>query len=169
MSGKVARRYEMDMCNGPLFKKMLIFTLPLMASSLLQLLFNAADIIVVGRFAGDNSLAAVGSTTSLIGLLTNLFIGLSVGGNVLTAHYYGARQAKQLKETVHTAITLSIISGLILTVIGVFGAKLILTLMDTPAEVLDKAVLYLRIYFGGMTATMVYNFGSAILRGPFAF
>ena len=164
MSNKKSGRYDMDMCSGSILRKMIVFAVPLMCSGVLQLLFNAADVIVVGRFAGDNSLAAVGSTTSLIGLLTNLFIGLSVGGNVLTAHYYGARQAKQLKETVHTAITLSIISGLILTVIGVFGARLILTLMDTPAEVLDKAVLYLRIYFGGMTATMVYNFGSAILR-----
>ena len=164
MKGKNANRYDMDMCSGSILRKMIIFAVPLMCSGVLQLLFNAADVIVVGRFAGDNSLAAVGSTTSLIGLLTNLFIGLSVGGNVLTAHYYGARQAKQLKETVHTAITLSIISGLILTVIGVFGARFVLTLMDTPAEVLDKAVLYLRIYFAGMTATMVYNFGSAILR-----
>lgn len=164
MKQKKNARYEMDMCSGSILRKMILFAVPLMCSGVLQLLFNAADVIVVGRFAGDNSLAAVGSTTSLIGLLTNLFIGLSVGGNVLTAHYYGAKQAKQLKETVHTAVMLSIISGLILTVVGVLGAKAILSLMDTPPEVLDKAVLYLRIYFAGMTATMVYNFGSAILR-----
>ena len=102
MSGKVAKRYEMDMCNGPLFKKMLIFTLPLMASSLLQLLFNAADIIVVGRFAGDNSLAAVGSTSSLVNLLVNLFMGLSIGANVFVARFYGARREKDLSETIHT-------------------------------------------------------------------
>lgn len=164
MSKKKSVRYEMDMCTGSILRKMILFAVPLMCSGVLQLLFNAADIIVVGRFAGDNSLAAVGSTASLIGLLTNLFIGLSVGGNVLTAHYYGAKKPDHLKETIHTAITLSIVSGLILTVVGVFGARGILTLMDTPPEVLEKAVLYLRIYFGGMTATMVYNFGSAILR-----
>lgn len=164
MIQKKKARYEIDMCSGSILKKMILFAVPLMCSGVLQLLFNAADVIVVGKFAGDNSLAAVGSTTSLIGLLTNLFIGLSVGGNVLTAHFYGAKQEKELQETVHTAITLSLISGVILTIVGVFGAETVLNWMDTPPEVLDKAVLYLRIYFAGMTATMVYNFGSAILR-----
>ena len=154
----------MDMCSGPILKKMLIFSIPLMCSSILQLLFNAADIVVVGRFAGDNSLAAVGSTASLIGLLTNLFIGLSIGANVLVARYYGANNEKELSETVHTAMLLSMISGGILTVVGLFGAKYILILMNTPDEVLGLATTYLRIYFLGMTATMVYNFGSAILR-----
>ncbi|MCH5250744.1 MAG: MATE family efflux transporter [Lachnospiraceae bacterium] len=156
--------YEMDMCSGSILKKLLLFSLPLMLSSLLQLLFNAADIIVVGRFAGDNSLAAVGSTSSLINLLTNFFMGLSVGANVLVARYFGAKQQKDLTETVHTAMMLSICSGIILTVIGIIGAPLILARMQTPDEVFPLSVLYLRIYFIGMTTMMLYNFGSAILR-----
>lgn len=164
MEQKTRKKYEMDMCSGPILRKMIIFAVPLMCSSILQLLFNAADVIVVGRFAGDNSLAAVGSTTALINLLTNLFIGLSVGGNVLVARYYGANQEKDLRDTVHTSIMLSIICGIFLTIVGIAGASKILTWMATPPEVLDKAVLYLRIYFAGMTATMIYNFGSAIMR-----
>lgn len=154
----------MDMCSGSILGKLLLFSLPLMCSSILQLLFNAADIIVVGRFAGDNSLAAVGSTSSLINLLTNFFMGLSVGANVLVARYFGAKQQEDLEKTVHTAMTLSIISGIILTVIGSVGARQILILMKTPEDVLPLASLYLRIYFLGMTAMMLYNFGSAILR-----
>ena len=154
----------MDMCSGSIFKKMFMFALPLMCSSILQLLFNAADIVVVGRFAGDNALAAVGSNTALINLLTNLFVGLSIGSNVLTARYYGAKQEKNLKETVHTSMMLSIYSGILLTVIGVVAARQILTWMQAPEEVIGLAELYLRIYFIGMTATMIYNFGSAILR-----
>jgi len=165
MSGNIrTKKYEIDMCNGPILGKLLLFALPLMCSGILQLLFNAADIIVVGRFAGDNSLAAVGATTSLINLLTNFFIGLSIGANVLVAHFFGANQKKDLKDTVHTAMLLSIYGGILLTVIGCFFARTLLSLMQTPAEVLDLAVLYLRIYFLGMTATTVYNFGSAILR-----
>lgn len=152
------------MCSGSILKKMLLFTIPLMCSSILQLLFNAADIIVVGRYAGDNSLAAVGSTTSLINLLTNLFLGMSVGGNVLTAHFYGAKQNKDLEETVHTAILLSLFSGVFLAIVGCVGAEQILIWMDTPKEVLPLAAVYLRIYFLGMPAMMAYNFGSAILR-----
>ena len=158
------KSYEMDMCTGSILKKMLLFSLPLMASSVLQLLFNAADIIVVGRFSGDNALAAVGSNTALINLLTNFFMGLSIGANVLVARYYGAKQDKDLAETVHTSMMLSIYSGIILTVVGVLCAKQILIWMKTPEAVLDLAAVYLRIYFLGMTATMVYNFGSAILR-----
>lgn len=154
----------MDMCSGPILSKMLMFAIPLMCSSMLQMLFNAADTVVVGRFAGDNSLAAVGSNGSLIGLITNLFLGLSIGANVLVARYFGAKREKDLSETVHTAILLSIFSGIFLTIIGCAGAKQILIWMQTPPEVLELAVLYLRIYFLGMTATMVYNFGSAILR-----
>lgn len=152
------------MCRGSVFKKMLLFAIPLMCSSILQLLFNAADIVVVGRFAGDNALAAVGSNSALINLLTNLFVGLSIGSNVLTAQYYGAKKDTDLKETVHTSMLISIYSGLILTVIGILGARVLLEMMQAPPEVLDLAVLYLRIYFVGMTSTMVYNFGSAILR-----
>ena len=158
------RNYEIDMCHGPILRKMLVFTIPLICSSILQLLFNAADVIVVGRYAGDNSLAAVGSTGSLIGLITNLFLGLSVGANVLVARYYGAKREEELSETVHTAILVSIYSGVLLTFVGVFGAKQILVWMQTPKEVVGLATLYLRIYFLGMPAMMVYNFGSAILR-----
>lgn len=157
-------KHEIDMCNGPILKKMLIFAFPLMCSGILQLLFNAADIIVVGRFAGDNSLAAVGSTSSLILLLSNLFIGLSIGANVLVARYFGAKKEKELSETVHTAVTLSIISGVVLAALGIFLAKPILHLMEAPDTVLDLSALYLRIYFLGMPAMMLYNFGSAILR-----
>ena len=164
MKNAKTQKYEMDMCSGSILKKILLFTLPLMCSSLLQLLFNAADIIVVGRFAGDNSLAAVGSTSSLINLLTNFFMGLSVGANVLVARFFGARNQKDLTETVHTAMTLSLYSGAILTVIGLVGAEQILLWMNTPPDVLPLATLYLRIYFLGMTAMMLYNFGSAILR-----
>lgn len=158
------KKYEMDMCTGSVFGKMLLFALPLMCSSILQLLFNAADIVVVGRFAGDNALAAVGSNTSLINLLTNLFVGLSIGTNVLVARFYGGKQEQDLKETVHTSMLLSLYSGIILTVIGIVAARGLLELMQSPEEVLDLAALYLRIYFLGMTSTMIYNFGSAILR-----
>ena len=161
---KPGKNYEIDMCNGPILKKMLLFALPLMLSSILQLLFNAADIVVVGRFAGDDSLAAVGSTSSLINLLTNLFIGLSVGANVLVARYYGAKKEEELKDTVHTAMTLSLIGGVVLTIIGIIGAPVILRWMQSPPEVLPLAIVYLRVYFAGMTAVMVYNFGSSILR-----
>ncbi len=154
----------MDMCSGSILKKMLVFTIPLMLSSILQLLFNAADIVVVGRFAGDNSLAAVGSTTALINLLTNLFVGLSIGANVTAARNYGGKREDALSRTVHTAVTISIISGVILTVIGVVGTKEMLRLMSTPDEIIDLAADYLRIYFAGITATTIYNFGSALLR-----
>lgn len=158
------RNYEIDMCNGPITGKMLRFALPLMLSSMLQLLFNAADIITVGKFGSEHSLAAVGSNTALINLLTNLFIGLSIGANVLVARFYGAKNGEELNETVHTAMLLSLISGLILTVTGVIFARYFLIWMKTPAEILDLATTYLKIYFLGMPAMMIYNFGSAILR-----
>lgn len=156
--------YEMDMCSGAILPKMLQFTLPLMFSGILQLLFNAADIIVVGRFAGDNALAAVGSNTSLINLLINLFIGLSVGANILAARFYGAKEQENLRQTVHTAMLLSLISGAFLAITGICSAKMILTWMQSPANVRALAATYLRIYFLGMPATMLYNFGAALLR-----
>lgn len=159
-----AKKYEMDMCNGPLLGKILIYSLPLMLSGILQLLFNAADMIVVGRWVGSDALAAVGSTGSLVNLLVNVFIGLSVGTNVLVAGYYGARQDKDLSETVHTAVLTAFICGCALIFIGFFVSPYALKLMGAPIEVLDQSVLYLRIYFAGMPAMMVYNFGSAILR-----
>ena len=158
------KSYEIDMCNGPLLGKLLIFALPLMLSGILQLLFNAADIIVVGRFTGSHALAAVGSTSSLINLLVNLFIGFSIGANVLTAQYYGAKDQKNIHQTIHTSILISLIGGIILIAVGVLLARPLLELMATPEDVLDQATLYMKIYFCGMPATMVYNFGAAILR-----
>lgn len=155
---------KIDMTEGPILSKLLLFSVPIIFSGLLQLLFNAADIIVVGRFAGHEALAAVGSTASLINLLINLFVGLSVGTNVVAANFFGAKKSKSLQDTVHTAILLSIYSGIILTVVGIVGAKKILQFMSAPDDVLSLAALYLKIYFGGITATMIYNFGSALLR-----
>lgn len=152
------------MLEGAILPKMLLFAIPLMASSVLQLLFNAADIIVVGKFAGDNALAAVGSNGALINLLVNFFVGLSVGVNVLVARYYASNQEENLRETVHTAMLLSVLSGVLLTFVGCLGAKQILVWMKSPDEVIELAAVYLRIYFLGMTAMMVYNFGAAILR-----
>ncbi len=155
---------QLDLTSGPVFLMLVRFAVPIILSSILQLLFNAADIIVVGRFAGENSLAAVGSTGSLINLLVNLFIGLSVGTNVVAANYFGAGNRKRLSDTVHTAMLLSVYSGLALTVTGVAGARQILELMQVPDEVLELSALYLKIFFGGIIAQMVYNFGSALLR-----
>lgn len=152
------------MIHGPLLGKILLFTLPLMASSILQLLFNAADIIVVGRYAGSDALAAVGSTGALINLLTNMFIGFSVGANVLVARYYGADKPDEVSETVHTSVMLSIIGGVLLAVIGIIFASPLLELMGTPENVLPLAALYVRIYFAGMPVILLYNYGSAILR-----
>ena len=160
----MSKTNQINMTEGSILSKLLQFSIPLILSSLLQLLFNAADVVVVGRFAGNNSLAAVGSTGSLINLLVNLFMGLSIGTNVVVAHYFGAKKFDELRDTIHTAVLVSILSGLFLTVVGVLGAKPILTFMQAPEEVLNLAAVYLRIYFGGITATMVYNFGSAILR-----
>lgn len=158
------KSYEIDMCDGPLLSKILLFSVPLMMSGILQLLFNAADIIVVGRFAGSSALAAVGSTSSLINLLINVFVGLSVGVNVLVAKYYGGQREKDMSETVHTAVLTSLLSGLFLVILGGIAARPLLHLMGTPNDVLDQAVLYMRIYFLGMPVLMVYNFGAAILR-----
>ena len=158
------KRFELDMCSGPLLGKTLVFALPLMLSGILQLLFNAADMIVVGHANGPTALAAVGATSSLINLLINLFIGLSVGANVLVAHFFAAKQEKDCKETVHTAILISIISGVFLAIVGIFLARPLLVLMGTPTDVLSKSVLYMRIYFLGMPVMLLYNFGSAILR-----
>lgn len=158
------RKYEIDMCNGPLFGKILLFSLPLMLSGILQLLFNAADMIVVGRWVGSDALAAVGSTGSLINLLVNVFIGLSVGANVLVARYFGAGQERELSDMVHTAVLTSVICGFLLIFVGFFVAPSALLAMGTPKEVLGQSVLYIRIYFAAMPAMMLYNFGAAILR-----
>ena len=164
MEKEQSKKYEIDMCNGPLLGKIMIFYIPLMLSGILQLLFNAADIVVVGRFAGNEALAAVGSTSSLTNLIVNLFIGLSVGANVLVARFYGAKQDEELKETVQTAIGTAVAGGVILIFLGFFLSKPALGWMGTPEDVINHSVLYMRIYFAGMPFMMVYNFGSAVLR-----
>ena len=152
------------MCHGPLFGKLLRFAVPLMLSSVLQLLFNAADVIVVGQFSGNQALAAVGSTSSLISLLVNLFIGLSVGANVMVARYYGAGDRDHLSQTTHTAILTALAGGTFLIFVGIALSRPVLELMGTPPDVIDQSILYMRIYFLGMPFIMLYNFGSAILR-----
>ena len=152
------------MCNGTIMDKLISFSLPLMLSSILQLMFNAVDIIVVGRFSGSQALAAVGSTTALINIFTNLFIGISLGANVLAARYFAAGRDKEMSEAVHTAITLALISGIIMAFVGAGASRLALQLMDTPGDVIDQSVTYMRIYFMGMPFFMLYNYGAAILR-----
>ena len=152
------------MCNGPLWNKILLFALPLMASSILQLLFNAADVVVVGRYAGKEALAAVGSNSALINLLINLFVGLSVGTNVVVARDLGAGRHDNVSRSVHTSITLALISGVGMAVFGVIMVRHLLEWMSSPTDVIDLATVYLRIYFLGMPANMLYNFGAAILR-----
>ena len=157
-------KYEIDMCSGSIMDKLISFSLPLMVSSILQLMFNAVDIIVVGRFSGSQALAAVGSTTALINIFTNLFIGISLGANVLAARYFAAGREKEMSEAVHTAITLALISGVMMAFVGVGASRLALGLMDTPADVIDQSVTYMRIYFMGMPFFMLYNYGAAVLR-----
>ena len=158
------RSYEVDMCRGPLLGKILIFALPLMLSGILQLLFNAADIVVVGRFASSQALAAVGSTSALINLIINVFIGLSVGANVLVARYYGAGEREQVSQAVHTSVLLSLLCGVVLIAVGVALSRPLLELMGTPEDVINMSATYMRIYFCGMPVLMLYNFGAAILR-----
>ena len=157
-------KYEIDMCNGSIMDKLVSFSLPLMLSSILQLMFNAVDIIVVGRFSGSQALAAVGATTALINIFTNLFIGISMGANVLAARYYAAGQDREMSEAVHTAITLALISGVLMAFVGFGASRGALSLMATPADVIDQSTLYMRIYFLGMPFFMLYNYGAAILR-----
>ena len=158
------RRYDIDMLNGPVLPKLLSFALPLMLSSMLQLTFNAADVIVVGRFEGDAALAAVGANGALINLLVNLFLGLSVGANVVVAQCCGAGDYRQTSEAVHTSIALSLVGGVLVGAVGFLFSGFFLGLMSTPEEVLPLATSYMRIYFLGMPANMLYNFGAAILR-----
>ena len=157
-------KYEIDMINGTIMPKLITFAIPLMLSGILQLLFNAVDIIVVGRFSGSQSLAAVGSTSSLINMLTNLFIGISLGANVLAARFYAAGKHKEMSETVHTSILTAFISGVLMIFVGIFFSRPALELMDTPSDVIELATLYMRIYFVGMPFFMLYNYGAAILR-----
>ena len=165
MAEKTTRiSYRMDMTEGPLITKIIKFTIPVMLSGILQLLFNTADVIVVGRFTGKTALAAVGSTGSLINLLVSLFMGLSIGTNVLVARYQGAKDDKSVSETVHTSIALGIVGGLILLIVGVVATRSLLEMMATPDDVIDQSTLYMRILFFGMPLNLILNFGAAILR-----
>ena len=158
------KQYQIDMCSGSLWDKILLFALPLMLSSMLQLLFNAADVVVVGRYAGKEALAAVGSNTSLINLMINLFVGLSVGTNVVVARDLGAGRHDNVSRSVHTSVTLALVSGVAMMIFGVVMVRHILVWMSSPTDVIDLATIYLRIYFFGMPALIFYNFGSALLR-----
>ncbi|MGP1612277.1 MAG: MATE family efflux transporter [Catonella sp.] len=158
------KSYRMDMTEGPLTSKIIQFTIPVMLSAILQLLFNTADVIVVGRFSGKTALAAVGSTGALINMLVSLFMGLSIGTNVLVARYQGAKNEKSVSETVHTSIALGVVGGIILLVAGLFAARPLLELMATPEDVIDQSTLYMRIIFLGMPLSLILNFGAAVLR-----
>lgn len=153
------------MTSGGVFGKLLVFALPLIATGVLQLLYNAADMIIVGKYDGKEALAAVGSTGSLVNLLVNLFMGLSVGASVLVAQEYGARNVKGVSDVVHTSMSVSVIAGIIVCLLGLFAAEPMLVWMGAPADVLEQSVLYLKIYFLGMPASMVYNYGASIMRG----
>ncbi|KIR04009.1 Multi antimicrobial extrusion protein (Na(+)/drug antiporter), MATE family of MDR efflux pump [Lachnospiraceae bacterium TWA4] len=153
-----------DLLHGNLFKQIIVFALPLAISSILQQLFNSIDVAVVGKFATSRDQAAVGCNGALINLFLNLFIGVSVGANVVIANYIGQEKYDKVKDAVHTAIFIALISGVLLIVVGFILARPVLTLMGTPEDTLDLGVLYFRIYFVGMPAIMIYNFGAAILR-----
>lgn len=157
-------KFEIDMCNGSIMDKLISFALPLMASSMLQLMFNAVDIIVVGRFSGRQALAAVGSTTALINIFTNLFIGISLGANVLAAGYFASGKKREMSEAVHTAIGFALISGICMAFVGAASSYLALQLMGTPSDVIGQSTTYMRIYFMGMPFFMLYNYGAAVLR-----
>lgn len=155
-----------DMCNGPLLKQMILYTIPIILTGVLQLLFNAADLVIVGRFgtSGSNAVAAVGATSSLTNLMLNFFIGCSVGSGVTVAQAIGSRDKERIQRSIHTAIPLSIISGIFLSAVGVLFSGKMLEMMSTPEEIIDLSALYMKIYFSGMVFSLVYNFGAAILR-----
>ena len=157
-------QHQIDMLHGSLLDKILLFSLPLAASMMLQQLFNSADVAVVGRFDSPQAMAAVGSNGAAINLMVNLFVGLSIGANVIVAKYIGKNETQKIHDAIHTSITLALISGILLLIWGITIARPILTLMNTPDDIIDLAVVYFRIYFLGMPFIMLYNFGSAILR-----
>lgn len=160
----MSKTKDVNMLNGPLFFSIMIYTIPMILTNSLQLLFNAADLVVVGRFCGSSSVAAVGATTSLIHLIVNLFIGLSVGCGITAAQVLGANNIEKIHKIIHTSLPVAIICGVVITVVGLFSAEFLLTLMSTPSDILPLAASYLKIYFLGITATMIYNFCAAILR-----
>ena len=157
-------KYEIDMVNGSIMDKLISFALPLMISGILQLAFNAVDIIVVGQFSGSKALAAVGSTTALINVFVNLFMGISLGANVLAARFYAAGKDKEMSKTVHTAIMIALISGIVMGVVGVIFARGALEIMGTPDDVIGLSTIYMRIYFCGMPFFMLYNYGACCRR-----
>ncbi|MCM1543925.1 MAG: MATE family efflux transporter [Ruminococcus sp.] len=154
----------LDMTQGPFLKKMLLFAIPLMLTGLLQLFYNSADTVIVGRFAGKESLAAVGATGSLVALVLNLFVGLSMGSGVMEAGYIGGKNEEKMHRCTHTAMTLSVISGIVIAVFGFFFAKDLLFLMKSPDDVIDLSTAYLKIFFLGAPGSMVFNFGASLLR-----
>lgn len=164
MEQKEPTRKQVDMLHGRLFGKILMFALPLAASSILQQLFNSVDVAVVGKYASGKAQAAVGCNGSLINLMLNFFVGISIGANVVIASFIGQNKKEHISKTVHTSMMVAVISGVFLMILGLFIAEPVLGLMDTPKDVMAQAVLYLRIYFLGMPFIMVYNFGAAILR-----
>ena len=165
MSTEVKKsKYEMDMCTGPLMGKLISFSVPLVLSSNLQLLFNAVDIIVVGKWSGSQSLAAVGSTTALINLLINLLIGISLGTNVIAGRHYALNDREGMEDIVHTSMTFAILAGIVVGLLGILGAGWALTMMETPGDIFPQALLYIRVYLLGMPFFMMYNYGAAVLR-----
>lgn len=163
------KAYEIDMCSDPLLPKLLLFALPLIASGILQLLFNAADMIIIGQYAetkelAEQGIAAIGATSSMINFFVNIAIGVSVGSNVTVARYFGGHRPKDVHDAVHTSVLLSLILGFGIGVIAICFSRPLLILMKTPEEALEQATLYVRIYFAGLPVMMLYNFGSAILR-----
>lgn len=160
----MAKMKDVNMLKGPIFGSVIAYTVPIILTNILQICFNTADLIVVGRFCGSLSVAAVGSTSALINLIITLFVGVSIGCGITAAQSLGAGDKEKTSQIVHTAIPVSLISGIILSVVGFFGSGFLLKLMGTPAKVLPLSTLYLKIYFIGIIATMVYNFSSAILR-----
>ena len=163
-SEKKKNKYEIDMCNGSIMNKLISFSIPLMLSANLQLLFNAVDIIVVGKFSGSKSLAAVGATSALINLLINLFMGISLGANVMAGRFFAAKKEKEMSDVVHTSMTFALLSGIFVGIIGIILSRWALTLMATPDDIINLSVTYMRIYFLGMPFFMVYNYGAAVLR-----
>lgn len=157
-------KYSIDMCSGPIFSKIILFSVPLILSGILQLMFNAADLIVLGRFASPEAMAAVGATAFLTNLIVNVFIGLSIGTNVLAANYLGAKNWKNTSRTVHTAIAVSLAGGVALAVIGILISKPLLEMMSTPDDIIGMATLYMWIYCAGLPFILLYNFGSAVMR-----
>ena len=158
------KNYEIDMCHGPLFGKIILFAMPLMLTYILQLLFNAADLIIIGHYAHYNAMAAVGATMNLNSLVINIFIGLSVGTNVVTARYIGAKESEKVRRAVHTSMTLALYGGIGLMLIGLAVAKPLLVLMRTPEEILPLSCTYIWICFCAIPFIMIYNFGCAVLR-----